>query len=336
LVIAHPATRDLRVLPKAHLHLHLDGAIRPETLRELCDERGIEVPEPPADRAYGSFAAFMATIQATHALLRDHAALSRVVREVIDDNASDGAVWVEISVWPGVFGSRDGGRMALETILAEGHAAAEDRGIAFGLMVAANRHEGPEVALAVERLAAELRDDGVVSFGLDGDETVNPPESFAVAFGRARDDGLRRTPHAGELRGADSVRAAIAALDPDRILHGVRSIEDPSLVSSLADSGVCLDVCPTSNVKLSVVPDLASHPLPKLLEAGVRCSLNADDPGLFGTSLLNEYEAARAEMGLDDAAIGGIAATSLANSGLDEISKRTSIAEVASWLGAVH
>lgn len=329
------ATRDLRALPKAHLHLHLDGAIRPATLHELCDEHGVDVPELPRDHAYPSFAAFMATIQATHAVLREHAALSRVVREVIEDNAADGAVWVEISVWPGVFGNPHAGRAALETILAVGHEAAADSGLAFGVMVAANRHEGPDAALAVERVAADLRDDGVVSFGLDGDEAVNPPEMFAEAFRHARDDGLKRTPHAGELRGPDSVRTAMTVLHADRVLHGIRAIEDPGLLSSLANRGVCLDVCPTSNVRLSLVPDLASHPLPRLLDAGIQCSLNADDPGLFSASLLGEYEAARNEMRLDDAAIAAIAKTSLTNSHLSENTKREHIAVVENWLGPV-
>jgi adenosine deaminase len=155
----------------------------------------------------------------------------------------------------------------------------------------------------------------VVSFGLDGDEAAFGPEWFQAAFATAKDAGLLATPHAGELRGPASVAAAVDLLQADRVLHGVRAVEDPTLVARLAESGVCLDVCPTSNVKLSVVSEMARHPLPQLLDAGVACSLNADDPLLFASSLAGEYRIARDVLGLDDSALAGIARASIDHCG---------------------
>jgi adenosine deaminase len=139
-------------------------------------------------------------------------------------------------------------------------------------------------------------------------------------------------PHAGELEGPVSVRGALDVLGADRIQHGVRAVEDPELVRRLADVQVCLDVCPTSNVMLSVVPDLRSHPLPDLFAAGVPCSINADDPLLFGTGLLDEYELARRELGFDDADLARIATTSIDASGAPPDVKRRTRSRIGAWL----
>ncbi|MDQ1509464.1 MAG: adenosine deaminase, partial [Actinomycetota bacterium] len=144
--------------------------------------------------------------------------------------------------------------------------------------------------------------------------------------------GLLSVPHAGELAGPESVIGALDALGADRIEHGVRAIEDPALVRRLADSDVCLDVCPTSNVLLSVVPSIEDHPLPALLDAGVRCSLNADDPLLFGPNLLEEYEVVRARLGLDDEALAGIARTSLEASGAPDLIKARARSAIDAWM----
>jgi adenosine deaminase len=140
------------------------------------------------------------------------------------------------------------------------------------------------------------------------------------------------TPHAGELAGPESVHEALDRLGADRIQHGVRAVEDPALVERLAAEGICLDVCPTSNLLLSVVDDLAHHPLPALLEAGVTCSLNADDPLLFGPGLSEEYELCRAGMGLSDAALAAVARSSLQASGAPRELVRAAGAGIDRWL----
>jgi adenosine deaminase len=210
--------------------------------------------------------------------------------------------------------------------------AGERLGVGTGLMLAADRTVDPEVAVEQARLAVKYRDQGIVSFGLANDEAVGPPGPYAGAFAIAREGGLMSTPHAGELAGPESVRVALDELGAVRLQHGVRAIEDPALIERIAEEGVVLDVCPTSNIMLSVYPSLAEHPLPQLLEAGVRCSLNADDPLLFGPNLLDEYEIVRAEMGIDDAAFAAIALASIDGSGAPEVLKESAHQGIAAWL----
>ncbi|MFL6075028.1 MAG: adenosine deaminase [Mycobacteriales bacterium] len=322
------ASLDLILLPKAHLHLHLDGAMRPATLAELAARYGIPAPLPTG---YGSFAAFTATITAAAACLRSPQDARRLVTEVVEDAAGAGAVWVEPSVWPGLFGGRLGPDAdALDLVLDAGHAAAARCGIGFGLVVAANRDRGPAEALATARLAASRAGDGVVGFGLDGDEAAAGPVPFAEAFAVARNGGLRAVPHAGELAGPESVRAALDLLGADRIMHGVRAVEDPALVDRLAAAGTPLDVCPTSNVKLGVVPSLAEHPLPALVAAGVRCGIHADDPLLFGTDLRTEYDRCRPLLG--DAGLAAAATVSVRASAAPAGLVAEAVRGIKAWL----
>jgi adenosine deaminase len=174
--------------------------------------------------------------------------------------------------------------------------------------------------------------DGVVGLGLADDETRGNAELFAEAFAVARDAGLIRAPHAGEHGGPDSVRNALDVLGAQRIEHGVRAAEDPALLRRLADAGVTLDVCPTSNVVLRVVPSLAEHPLPRLLEAGIPLSLNADDPLFFGSGILAEYELGRQSFGLDDPTLAHIARCSISASGAPETLKSEALARIDRWL----
>lgn len=324
---------DLAELPKAHLHLHLDGAIRRTTLRELCAHDGTEPPSLPEALSYSSFSVFMDTISACHDVLASADNLVRIVGEIVEDAARDGAVWVELSLWPGLFDGRLGpDRDAVTLVLDAGRTACAFHGVGFGLMLAANRHAGVDAACETARLAVELANDGVVSFGLDGDEAAFPPAPFAEAFSIAQSGGLLSTPHAGELLGPDSVAAALDILHADRILHGVRVIEDDTLVRRLRASAVCLDICPTSNFRLGVF-DPPNHPLRALLDAGVRCSINADDPLLFGTSLLQEYELCREHFALTDHQLARIAECSIEASGAPAQLKADAREKIAGWPG---
>ncbi|WP_428963139.1 adenosine deaminase [Micromonospora fluostatini] len=321
--------RDLAALPKGHLHLHLEGAMRPETLAELAQRHGRAVPPT---RGYGSFLAFVDLYVAACAVLRTTEDLQRLTREVVQDAARDGAVWVEPSIYPvhhvGTIGPVEEVTAAVVTA---GQEAAREYGIGFGLMLAANRTADPAEAERIARVAAGWAGRGVVSFGLADNEDGYPPEPFVEAFRIAREAGLLAAPHAGELAGPESVAAALTLLGADRVQHGVRAVEDPELLRRLADAGTCLDVCPTSNLLLSVVPSLAEHPLPRLLAAGVRCSVNADDPLLFGPGLLAEYELCRDELGLDDRALAAVARSSVESSGADPATKRSAVAGIDAW-----
>ena len=322
--------RDLATLPKAHLHLHLEGGMRPSTLRELAELAGLEVP---AIRGYGSFTAFADTYLAACDVLVTFDDLRRLVSEVVEDAAQAGAMWVEPSMYVPHHRQRLGpDEGVLEVVLDALAAAADAQGIGAGLMLAADRTVSPSDAVEQANLAVAYRDRGVVGFGLANDETGFPPEPFADAFRIARNGGLLSTPHAGELEGPASIIGALDALGADRIQHGVRAVEDPALVKRLADSSVCLDVCPTSNLMLAVVPSLAAHPLPALLDAGIKCSLNGDDPLLFGPNLLEEYQLCRDEMGFDDERLALVARCSIDASGAPEQLKARGLAGVDDWL----
>jgi len=322
--------RDLALLPKAHLHVHLEGAMRPSTLAELSAGAGFEVPPTGT---FGSFDQFIDTYVAACAVLQTEADLRRLVDEVVADAAHAGAVWIEPTTYLPNHRDRLGNDEAvLEIILDELTRASCRHNVGTGLVMSSNRTLDPLIAEEQARLAVRYAADGVVGFGLVNDETNHPPEPFSTAFRIAIDGGLLSVPHAGELEGPASVYGALTALSASRIQHGVRAVEDPDLVVRLAESGVCLDVCPTSNVALSVVPDLAHHPLPDLLTAGVACSINADDPLLFGPGLLEEYQSCRSEMGLTDDQLAAVAQTSISASGAPDAMKARATNSVDAWL----
>jgi adenosine deaminase len=322
--------RDLRALPKAHLHLHLEGGMRPSTLADLAGNYGVAVPEI---RGFGSFTAFADTYLAACDVLRTPDDLTRLVSETVDDGVEAGAVWVEVGFHPAHHRPRFGtDEQIVDIVLAAMADATARTGVGAGLMLSADRTKPPADAVELAELAARYAGRGVVSFGLANDEVLGPPEPYAEAYAVARAAGLLSTPHAGELCGPESVVGALDALGADRIQHGVRAVEDPALVARLADEGICLDVCPTSNLSLGVIDLLADHPLPALLEAGVPCSINADDPLLFGPGLLEEYELCRAELGLDDETLARIAAWSIEASGAPADLKATALAAIPPWL----
>jgi len=333
LAMATPESRDLGALPKGHLHLHLEGSMRPTTLAELAGDAGIPVPEI---RGYGSFTAFADTYLAACQVLETPAQFARLVYEVVEDSVLDGAVWVEPLLYAPHHRDRFGqDEEIVDMVLDALHRAGEELGVGVGLMLAADRTVDPMIAVEQARLAAARADRGVVSFGLANDEAVGPPEPFEEAFAIAKEAGLLSAPHAGELAGPASVWAALETLQPDRLQHGVRAIEDPELVKRLADSHIVLDVCPTSNLLLGVYPSLAEHPLPQLLDAGIGCSLNGDDPLLFGPVLLHEYELARDEMGLDDVALASVARASITGSGAPDGLKQSALRSIDDWLAPV-
>jgi adenosine deaminase len=304
--------------------------MRPATLAELAAAAG--VPTPPV-RGYTSFTEFGLQYRAASALIETEEHLRRVVREVVEDAAADGAVWVEPHFYPpryaGLLGSAE---EVLEIVIDEGERAADARGIGCGWIVSALRDFDPDQAVELAKLAAMYAGSGVVAFGLAADEARFPPEPFAEAFGIARDAGLISAPHAGELAGPASIYGALDALGAGRICHGVRAMEDPALVERLAADEVVLDICPTSNVLLAVVPSIEEHPLVKLLDAGVRCSLNGDDPLLFGPGLLGEYELVRDTMGLSDEQLAQLARSSLVGSGAPRQLIADAVDHVVEWL----
>ena len=324
--------RDLKALPKAHLHIHLEGGMRQSTLRERADHYGMNV----VSEGDGSFDTFIKMYRAACEVLRSPDDVARLVHEIAEDAAAAGAVWVEPSEWITAGQAARIGvpneEAVLDVVLDAAERATRDVGVGVGIMVGTNRTRPPEEAVALAQLGARYVGRGVVSLGLADDELRGPPEAFVEAFQIGRDAGLLSTPHAGEHGGPESVRGALDALGAQRIQHGVRAAEDPRLLERLVSQNVTLDVCPTSNVELRVSNDYASHPLPRLLAAGVSVSLNADDPLFFGSGLLEEYELARSTFGLDDAALARIAASSIRASGAPDWLKESAFADIDRWL----
>lgn len=323
---------DLKSLPKAHLHIHLEGGMRPTTLAELATEHGMEVP---VVSGFGSFSVFAEMYVTACEVLRRPTDMVRLVDETADDAVAAGAVYIEPAIYLPHHRDRLGPPEELMELILEASRAASTRtGVEIGWMVAADRTLDPADAVEQARIAARHAHKGVVSFGLANDELLGAPGRFTDAFDIARDAGLLSTPHAGELDGPHSVVAAMELLGADRIQHGIRAVEQEGLPERLADRGICLDVCPTSNVLLAVVPSLEEHPLPQLLQTGVRVSINADDPLLFGPGLLEEYVLCRDAFGLDDLAMARIAATSIEASGACPNTKAEALNAIDEWLEA--
>ena len=322
--------RDLKALPKAHLHLHLEGGMRMATLRELAAY--YDVPLPPVG-SYTTFTEFADLYVAACDVMRTHDDLRRLMREAVEDAAAAGVVWFEPGIRPALHRGKFGGDTeVLETYLDEARTAGAALGVGVGALLTVDRTAPLAIAFEEAELAAAYAGAGVVSFGLANDEVGHPPEPFAEPFAIARAAGLLSCPHAGELDGPASIVGSLDALGADRIQHGIRCVEDPALVRRLADAGTCLDVCPTSNACLKVVPSIEEHPLPALLDAGIRCSLNADDPLFFEAGLLDEYELCRDRLGLSDEALAGIAHASVDASGAPDALKASARAGIDAWL----
>ncbi|UAL30340.1 adenosine deaminase [Nocardioides rotundus] len=335
--------RDLRTLPKAHLHLHFTGSMRHQTLLELAERDRIHLPEslvtdwpPPLSAAdeKGWFR-FQRLYDVARSVLRTPEDVRRLVREAAEDDVRDGGRWLEIQVDPSGYAARFGGITAFTDLVLDAVAdASHETGLGIAVVIAANRTRHPLDARTLARLAAQYAGRGVVGFGLSNDERRGSTEDFAPAFAIAERAGLAAMPHAGELLGPGHVRTALRALHPDRLGHGVRSVEDPELLARVVDAGIALEVCPVSNVALGVYSDLTSVPLPQLMEAGATVALGADDPLLFGSRLASQYSTMRAAHDLTDEQLAELARSSFRASRAPEDLKAGWLAEVDAWVGA--
>jgi adenosine deaminase len=256
-----------------------------------------------------------------------------LIFEAAEDDLREGSGWLEIQVDPTSYAPWLGGLTpALEIILDSAREATDRTGIGVGVIVAASRIRHPLDARTLARLAARYAGAGVVGFGLSNDERRGDTAAFAPAFRIARDAGLAAVPHGGELRGPDAVAACLDLLGAVRIGHGVRSVEDPSLVERLAERQVPLELCPTSNVALGVFAQPADVPLRTLMDAGVPIALGADDPLLFGPRLLAQYEEARTVHGLSDADLARLARESVHASRAPDATKAHLLDAITTWL----
>jgi aminodeoxyfutalosine deaminase len=284
--------------PKIELHVHLEGSVRPAAMLQIARRNGVDlgadsVPEMEALYEFRDFPHFLGVWLLTTAALRTERDFRQVVVDYAAEAASHGAVYLEGIFTPAEPAGRGVGWEEIFAGYCDGaQEARELHGVQVALTPDIPRDYPMEAAELTVRHSVAHRDRGIVGIGLGGSEGEHPPEPFGPVFARARDGGLGSVPHAGEADGPASIRGALDVLGADRIRHGIRAIEDPALVSELASRGIVLDVCPISNLRTQVVRSLAEHPLPALLAAGVRCTVNTDDPAMFGTDLGLEYETA--------------------------------------------
>ena len=300
--------RDLiATMPKAELHLHIDGSLRISTALELAVSRGIEAPRDEAGMRAALIAPMPCTSQAELlrafdlpiALMQDAEALERITAELVETKAAEGVRYVELRWGPllhvaGGLALADG----IAAVCAGARDAAARTGTVVRLICTALRSHDPVANETLAATAARFQDQGLTGWDLAGPEEAFPdPLLHERAFEIARDAGLRITLHAGEWGGAAQVRRALS-MGPERIAHGSKTIDDPDLCAELIDRDVTLDLCPTSNWQAGTVPSVAAHPLARLHRMGVPVSLSTDDTTVSDLSLSDEYENAVTQIGL--------------------------------------
>jgi adenosine deaminase len=295
-------------LPKAELHLHLEGSIRSQVAIELAARHGVSLTseEVAARYNYSDFRGFLETFKWVTSFLRDPEDYALITRNLAEELVKQNVVYAEITISAGVMLRRTQNVDANFQAIREVAQSVPFSRLRTAWIFDATRQFGHDAAMEVARWAAKLQSSGVVAFGMGGDELAFPTVNFRPAFDYARQQGLHTVCHAGEIGGPDSVREAIELLGAERIGHGIAVMRDEALANSLATTGrVVLENCLTSNLCTGALAkqtgnppaSLKDHPLPKFLALGVPVTLSTDDPGLFNTSLLDEYSHA-ASLGL--------------------------------------
>jgi aminodeoxyfutalosine deaminase len=274
--------------------VHLEGTVRADTLREIARRNDYALPENLESLyRFRDFRHFIEVWILTTNALQTADDFRQMVVDYAAEAATHGAVYLE-----GIFSPAERVRrgvswqVAFEGVCDGAQEARELHGVEVRLTPDIPRGFTEQEAHATVDWSARFRERGVVGVGLGGLEAEYPPEPYKNVFARARSLGLGSVPHAGEVAGAASVRGALEALGADRLRHGIRAEEDPGLVRELVGRGTVLDVCPLSNLRTGAVASLDEHPLPRLVAAGVRCSISTDDPAMFDTDLSRDYEAA--------------------------------------------
>lgn len=297
-------SQKIQKLPKVELHSHLEGCIQPDLVRTIAKRNKITLQPGLFTRddkfAWHNFVDFLQAFDQASSCLRQAQDYRDIMYAYLQACAAQGTIYAETFISPDHAAAAGISYEELVSGCAKGIDDAErEFGIVGRLIVSCIRHLGPDRALLVAQQVADKPHPYIVGFGMGGNETMYTQAVFAPAFNIAAAAGLLCTTHAGEILGPESVWDAIDNLPVTRIGHGVRSVEDPALMAELAQRGIALEVCPGSNIALSVYPDLARHPLKKILQAGISTSLNSDDPPFFDTSVGAEYHSAVQDFGLD-------------------------------------
>jgi adenosine deaminase/aminodeoxyfutalosine deaminase len=292
-------------MTRAELHLHLEGSIEPETLKEL--DPALTDEEIRAAFAYTDFTGFIQSYVWVNRKLRGPADYALVARRLFERLAAQNICYAEVTLSAGVILWK---KQDLNAIFDALVAEAARSPIPIRWIVDAVRQFGAEAAAPVFDFAAERMCEGVVAIGIGGFEAEGPALWFRDLYAKARDRGLRLTCHAGETTDAQSVWDALA-IGAERIGHGIRAIKDPRLITHLRDQKIPLEICISSNLRTGAVSSMAEHPVRKLFDAGVPIILNTDDPALFECNLDSEYELAQHAFGFTPQELSAIAANSL-------------------------
>jgi aminodeoxyfutalosine deaminase len=296
--VTPPSQPRNRAFPKIELHVHLEGTIRAETILRLARRHGVELAADTPEELSGllqfqGFDNFIEAFLVVTGVLLHEDDFREILVEYAEAAASHGAVYLEGIFSPAQAVRRGVGWDSVFSGYCDGIEEARERhGVEVRLTPDVTRSFPLDIAEETARHAIAYRDRGVVGLGLGGYEAEFPPEPFERVFRMARDAGLGSVPHAGEVAGPESVRGALDALGACRIRHGIAAVHDQDLMRELAERGIVLDVCPTSNLLTGVVRSLDEHPLPRLVAAGIACTISTDDPAFFNTDLTREHEAA--------------------------------------------
>lgn len=338
----------IRSLPKAELHLHLEGTVDPPTLSELSRRHPTPLfttneryrKHPDSGRVYTEeearqlfryedFLGFLRAFQAVTERLRDPEDYELVTYRLMQKLHAQNVVHAEVYISAGIVQWREEEFAPLFAGAERGRRRGErDFGVSLYWILDAVRQFGAEYARRVVDEAIRLKGDNVIGIGIGGDERRGPPEQFRDIYAHAAGHGLRLTVHAGETLGPESIWTALRELKPDRIGHGLRSIEDPELVRHLAERRIPVEVCITSNIVTGCCTAITEHPVRKLFDSGVPIVLNTDDPEMFQTTLMDEYRVARDVFGFTEVQLRELAKNSFQGSFLPEDRKRE-------WLAAV-
>lgn len=282
-------------MPKAELHLHLEGSIEPSTAVVLGKRYGGSFDEATVRSHYAThdFAAFIEAYKWVTSYLRAPEDYALVARRLAEQLLSQNVAYAEVTLSAGVMLLRKQDVAANFRAIREIAKSYESRGLRLQWIFDAVRQFGAAAAREVAKQAVELHDQGVVAFGMGGDELAVPASEFRDVYDVVAESGLRRLVHAGEIGGPESVRDAVEVLGAERIGHGIAAVRDPRLMSMLAERAIHLEICPTSNLRTRAgsVANMCQHPLPKILRAGVPLSVSTDDPAMFETDLNGEYQA---------------------------------------------
>lgn len=323
--------RSLRALPKTHLHAHLDGSFPFHAVEALARRRGVSFRAPDA---FATVWEFFDAYQKVPALVESHEDLADLCRAFVHAEAAEGVVYLETAFEPHLYSPRLGTLdQVTRTILGAFAEASQDTGVEVGGLLTIYTDGDSEITLDLARLAAAYAGRGVTAFGTAGFVEPGNLGRFRRHAEIVQAAGLPVVSHAGQTGGPDSIEDALDALGARRISHGFRAVESRPLVERLAAEQIVCDVCPVSNVKLGVVPDLKRHPAPQLLAAGVPVTLNADDQLWFSASITDQYEIARNVWGLGDEAIAAFARSGALATGMSAGTRERLLNGIDAWLG---